>query len=63
MILDGYDLGDRWKVKYKEARVIDSIVKTTSQDLLYDQDGDGYNLLEEDLRSRNPEHTIVRDLI
>ena len=62
MILDGYDLGDLWKVKYKEAREINSIVKATSQDLLYEQDGDGYNLLEENLRSRNPEHAIVLDL-
>ena len=41
---------------------VDLIVKNISQDLLYDQVGDGYNLLEEALMNKNPEPAIVPDL-
>ena len=58
---DGDGLGDLWEVTYKGARGVDSIVKATSQELLYDQDGDGYNLLEEALMDTDPEQANIVD--
>ena len=41
---------------------VDPIVKTISQDLLYDQVGDNNNLLEEDLMNKGLESAIVPNL-
>ena len=59
---DGDGLGDLWEVTYKGARGVDPIVKATPQDLLYDQDGDGFNLLEEALMNTDPEEVNILDL-
>ena len=59
---DGDDLEDLWEVTYKGASGVDPIVKATAQELLYDQDGDGYNLLEEALMNTDPEQVNVPDL-
>ena len=58
---DGDGLGDLWEVTYTGARGVDPVVKATPQDLLYDQDGDGYNLLEEALMNTDPQQVNIAD--